>query len=198
MIPVVLASASPIRATLLRNAGVDFTVDPAGIGEDDVKVSLKAEGASAAHVADTLADLKARQVSMRHPGALVIGADQVLECDGVLFDKPYDLTGAKNTLYALQGRTHTLVSAAVISRDRNRIWQQAAKVKMTMRRLGEAEIDAYLARAGDSVCASVGAYQLEGLGAQLFTRVEGDFFTVLGLPLLPILGFLRSQRADAV
>ena len=195
MIPVVLASGSAIRARLLENAGVAFSVDPAGIGEDDVKLSLKAEGASAGHIADALADLKARQVSMRHPGALVIGADQILECDGVLFDKPVNLAAARGTLEALRGRTHTLISATVIARDRTRLWQHLGQVRMTMRPLDDQAIDDYLNRAGESVLSSVGAYQLEGLGVQLFHKVDGDFFTVLGLPLLPILGFLRVQGA---
>ena len=195
MIPIVLASASAVRARLLESAGVTVTVDPAGIGEEDVKASLKAEGASASLIADALADLKARQVSMRHPGALVIGADQVLECDGRLFDKPVDLTGAAETLRALQGRSHKLISAVVVSRDRNRIWQHTGEVRLTMRELDDEAIDRYLARAGNEVCRSVGAYQLEGLGVNLFRRVDGDFFTVLGLPLLPLLDFLRVQGA---
>ena len=130
-------------------------------------------------------------MTRRHPGALVIGADQMLDCEGVWFDKPTGRDGAREQLKALRGRTHRLVSCAVIVRDGERIWHQIDRARLTMRNFSDAFLDEYLDSAGDDVLHSVGAYQLEGLGAQLFHRVDGDFFTILGLPLLPVLGFLR-------
>ena len=190
---LVLASASAARAMLLRRAGVPFRVDAAGIDEAEAKRSLESEGADAAALATALAELKALRVSRRQPGALVLGADQILECNGVRFDKPPDLAHARAQLRALSGRTHALVSAAVVVRDGERLWHATDLARLTMRPLGEAFIDGYLGRVGKTALQSVGAYQLEGLGAQLFTKVEGDHFTILGLPLLPLLDFLRGH-----
>jgi nucleoside triphosphate pyrophosphatase len=190
---LVLASASGSRVAILRHAGLTITQDVAGVDEDAVKLSLRAEGADAAHVATSLADLKAQQVSRRHPDAFVIGADQMLECNGVWFDKPPDLDHARAHLMSLRGRTHDLITAAVVVRNGARVWQHVERATMTMRPLSDAFVDDYLATVGAEVCSTVGAYRLEGLGAQLFTRVEGDFFTILGLPLLPLLDFLRGH-----
>lgn len=191
--PVVLASASRARRTMLAHAGVVVTVDAAHVDEDEVKLAMRADGASVDAIAERLAELKALRVSQRRPGALVIGADQMLECDGVSFDKPRDAGEAAQRLRALAGRTHRLVSAAVVARDGERIWHEADAARLTMRPLSDRFIADYLAALGEEALASVGSYQLEGLGAQLFTRVEGDFFTVLGMPLLPLLGFLRAH-----
>jgi len=190
---LVLASASASRGDRLRRAGLTVAQEPAGVDEDMVKQSLKAEGADAADVALTLGDLKAQQVSRRHPDAFVIGADQMLECNGIWFDKPPDLAHARGHLQALRGRTHELITAAVVVRAGARIWQQVDRATLTMRPFSDAYIETYLAATGAEVCSTVGAYRLEGLGAQLFTRVEGDFFTILGLPLLPLLDFLRGH-----
>lgn len=190
---LVLASASASRADMLRRAGLTVAQEPAGVDEDMVKQSLKAEGADAADVALTLGDLKAQQVSRRHPDAFVIGADQMLECNGIWFDKPPDLAHARGHLQALRGRTHELITAAVVVRAGARIWQHVDRATLTMRPFSDAYIETYLAATGAEVCSTVGAYRLEGLGAQLFTRVEGDFFTILGLPLLPLLDFLRGH-----
>ena len=193
LIRLILASASASRAAVLRQAGLVLEQIPAGVDEEEVKHSLRAEGADAGHVAATLADLKAQQVSRRYPDAFVIGADQMLECNGVWFDKPPDLDHARAHLVSLRGRTHELITAAVVVRGGARIWQHVDRAQLTMRPFSDDFIDGYLRAAGAEVCGTVGAYRLEGHGAQLFSRVQGDFFTILGLPLLPLLDFLRGH-----
>jgi len=190
---LVLASASKARRALLEAAGLEILTDPAAVDEAAVKASLASEGAGPADIALALAELKALRVSPRHPGLIVLGADQILECEGQRFDKPEDLAGARAQLRALEGRRHRLISALVALRDGQRLWHHCGEALLTMRRFSEAFLESYLAAAGPAVLGSVGAYQLEGRGAQLFTRVEGDYFTVLGLPLLPLLDFLRLQ-----
>ncbi len=194
---VVLASASRSRLKLLRHAGLQLRAEPARVDEAEVKTSLCAEQADAAAAAETLAELKATKVSRRVPGALVIGGDQILECEGHWFDKPADRTGAAAHLRALGGKTHALVTAACVVRDGVRIWHHREAPRLTMRPLDEAFIESYLDAAGPEVLETVGAYNLEGLGAQLFTKVSGDYFTILGLPLLPLLGFLREHGVPA-
>jgi septum formation protein len=178
---------------MLLNAGLDFEIEPSGVDEDEVKRSLLGERASAQDIATTLAEMKARRVSTRWPGAMVIGADSTLACEGELYDKPKTLAAAHAQLTALGGRTHELVSSVVVAQNGARLWHETQTGRLTMRPLTDSFLDAYLARAGDAVCASVGAYQLEGLGAHLFSRIEGDYFTVLGLPLLPLLVFLAGH-----
>ena len=190
---LVLASASKARRVLLEAAGLEILTDPAAVDEAAVKASLASEGAGSADIALGLAELKALRVSPRHPGLIVLGADQILECEGQRFDKPEDLTAARAQLRALEGRRHRLISALVALRDGQRLWHHCGEALLTMRRFSEAFLESYLAAAGPAVLGSVGAYQLEGRGAQLFTKVEGDYFTVLGLPLLPLLDFLRLQ-----
>ncbi len=194
---VVLASASRSRLELLRHAGLRLRAEPARIDEAEVKASLRAEQADAAAAAETLAELKAIKVSRRVPGALVIGGDQILECEGQWFDKPPDRARAAEHLRALAGKTHALVTAACVVRDGVRIWHHREAPRLTMRPLDEAFIESYLKAAGPEVLETVGAYRLEGLGAQLFTKVSGDYFTILGLPLLPLLGFLREHGVPA-
>ncbi len=192
--PLILASASKSRANILRAAGVTFEPIPADTDEESVKRSLKAEGASAAQCAEALAELKAVQVSRAYPNAFVIGADQMLECEGAWFDKPADLGGARGHLVALRGKTHVLPTAVAVALDGACIWHHVALPRLTMRGFSESFIDEYLRAAGAAVLTSVGAYQLEGLGAQVFSRIEGDFFTILGLPLLELMAFLREQE----
>lgn len=188
---IILASASAARRTLLEKAGVDFTVYAADIDEDAVKESLRIKGADAAQAAAILAERKAMRVSERHPGQVVVGADQMLECQGNWFDKPKDRTEAKDQLLALAGRPHQLVSAAAAVKDGIVLWRCSDRADLTMRDFGPDTVDAYLDEAGPAALASVGAYQIEGLGIQLFAGVEGSHSTILGLPLLPLLAFLR-------
>jgi len=169
-------------------------VAAAHIDEDEIKRAHRAEGAVALDAATALAEMKARRIAAAHPGTLVIGADQILTLGPEWFDKPADMAHAKAHLRTLSGQIHGLATAAVVVRDGERIWHHAATPRLTMRPLRDAFIDEYLARVGDDALASVGAYHLEGLGAQLFARVDGDFFTVLGLPLLALLAFLREHR----
>ena len=190
---LVLASASPARAKLLRNAGVEIAIDPARIDEAAVKASLLAEGAPPRDVAESLAELKARRSGARHPAALALGADQVLVHRGEILDKPASLDEARAHLRRLRGERHELVSAAVIVTQSEPVWRHVGQARLTMRPFSDDFIDDYLDRVGEAALTSVGAYQLEGIGAQLFSRVEGDYFTILGLPLLEVLGFLRAR-----
>jgi septum formation protein len=190
---IILASASSARRAMLEQAGVRFTVEVAAVDEDAVKQSLRQETKNPARAAEALAELKAVRVSARHPGALVVGADQMLDYDGLWFDKPLGLDQARDQLAALRHRTHRLTSAVVAVKDGRRIWHHTDHARLTMRNFSDAFLDSYLERAGEAVLSSVGAYQLEGLGAQLFLKVDGDFFTILGLPLLPLLDFLREN-----
>lgn len=196
-VPLILASGSVSRRSLLNNAGVAFEVEAAHVDEDEIKLALRAEGASAAQTAETLAELKAQRVSLRYPGVLVIGADQMLDCNGVWFDKPEDLDHAAGHLTALRGKDHQLLSAVCVMRDGVRMWHHNEVATLSMRELSDTFIREYLEAAGEDVLSSVGAYQLESLGIQLFTRIKGDYFSILGLPLLPLLDFLRGHGVIA-
>ena len=194
--PLMLASQSRARQTLLANAGIEFIAVPAEIDERAVQQasSLSAPG----DIAALLAREKALSVSMRRPNNFVIGADQTLALGTRLFTKPDSRAQAAEQLRMLAGNSHELHSAVAVARDGKILFESADMARMTMRRLGEAEIEAYLNEAGAAVISSVGAYQLEGPGVHLFERVEGDHFTILGLPLLALLAFLRSERLLAV
>lgn len=188
---LVLASQSAARAALLVAAGLRFEARPARVDEDAVKRSMHAEAASPEDAALALAGLKAARV--REPDALVIGADQLLVCEGDWFDKPADSAQARTQLTALRGRTHTLVTCVVCRRGGQEIWHHVARPKLRMRAFSDRFLDAYLEAEGDAVLGSVGAYRLEGLGMQLFDQVEGEYAAILGLPMLPLLGFLRQH-----
>ena len=190
---VILASASLSRAAVLGNAGVAIEREPASIDEEAVKNSFRKQNGSAAEVAETLAELKAQRISQRRAGALVIGADQMLQCGGAWFDKPIDLDHARGHLIALRGKTHELSSAVCVVRDGVCLWRHLESAKLTMRPFSDEFLDEYLDAVGQAACSSVGAYRLEDRGGQLFSRIEGDYFTILGLPLLPLLGFLVNQ-----
>jgi septum formation protein len=190
--PLILASQSRTRQALLANAGISFEAVPADIDEREVQ---QASGVSAApDIAALLARRKALSVSSHQPGRFVVGADQTLARGAKLFVKPAGRAQAAEQLRALAGGSHELHSAVAVVRDGKILFEAVTIARMTMRRLGEPEIDAYLDAAGEAVTTSVGAYQLEGLGVHLFERIEGDHFTILGLPLLPLLSFLRSER----
>ncbi len=191
---VVLASASSSRAQILQHAGVSFEVDQASVDEDAVKQSMRAEGADAEAVAVALAELKAMRISPRHADALVIGADQMLDCNGTWFDKPANADQARAHLKALAGRSHELITAVCVAMNGSIIWYHVDRARLTMRQLSNRFIDTYLTECGDSVLGSVGAYRVEGRGVQLFSRIEGDHFTILGLPIIPLLELLRTHQ----
>jgi septum formation protein len=189
---LVLASGSAARRRMLEAAGLAFEVDAPRVDEEAAKATLRAEGLKPRDQADVLAELKALSVSRMRP-EFVIGADQMLAVEGATLDKPKSPDEAREHLLRLRGKTHELITAAVVAREGAVIWRHIDTPKLKMRAFSDAFAEDYLARAGDAVLYSVGAYQLEGLGAQLFERVEGDYFSVLGLPLLPLLAFLREH-----
>jgi len=186
---LVLASASTSRARVLSEAGVAFAVQPAHIDEDAVKAS----GAGGPAVAAGLAELKALRVSASRPGDLVLGADQVLVCEGRILSKAETLAEAAAQLKFLRGKSHMLISALALARDGDVVWRHADEARLAMRDFSDAFLDSYLKAEGEAVLGSVGCYRLEGPGAQLFESVEGDYFSILGLPLLPLLEVLREQ-----
>jgi nucleoside triphosphate pyrophosphatase len=195
--PVVLASKSAARAAMLAAAGVPFATTDAGVDETALKAELLAKGASAREVAVRLADAKACAASAARPGALVVGADQTLELDGRLCDKACDLAGARARLLALRDRPHRLHSAVAAAEGGEVVWRVVESSGLTMRAFSDAFLDGYLAREAGALLGSVGCYRLEGEGAQLFARIEGDYFAILGLPLLPVLAMLRQRGALA-
>lgn len=194
---IILASGSDIRQSLLRNAGIAFDVSVAKIDEEMVKDALISEGATPRDVADALAEGKARKVSMRNPGALVIGCDQTLSFKGRLISKAKTIEEARALLGQMRGERHKLLSAAVIYEDGEPKWRHVGEVRMEMASVTDAYLDGYLARNWHSVQHAVGCYKLEEEGVRLFSRIDGDYFTVLGLPLLPLLSYLSVRGVIA-
>ena len=182
-----LASKSQIRAQVLRGAGLDFEIAPSGVDEDVLKQTHKGDAAA---LAVALAEAKAQAVAAE---GLVLGADQILVCDDVLYDKPKNMDEARRNLTRFRGRTHYLVGGAALLEGGTTIWTHQQLVALTMRDFSDSFLDAYLSAAGEAVLASVGAYQLEGLGAHLFEAIDGDYFSILGMPLLPLLEALRQH-----
>ncbi|MER9577557.1 Maf-like protein [Mesorhizobium sp. M0189] len=192
---IILASGSPFRKALLVNAGVVVEAVPASVDERALEAPLQNSGVSPEDVALVLAEAKATEVSERKPGALVLGCDQTLSLGDELFHKPADMEGARRHLLALSGKTHHLNSAVVLARDGQVLWRHVGIASLTMRKLDSAFIGRHLARVGAKALSSVGAYQIEGEGIQLFEKIEGDYFTIVGLPLLPVLAKLRELGA---
>ncbi len=196
--PLVLGSGSPSRAALLKASGLSFEIDPANIDESAIrKVLTQNNGGAPADIAEVLARAKAETVSERNPGALVIGADQVLALGDLTFEKPQTMEDARQTLLKLQGQTHQLHSAVALARGGEVHWTKIDTAHLTMHPLSPEDIGQYLAAAGEAVLSSVGAYKLESIGVQLFKEIKGDYFTVLGLPLLALLNQLRGEAANA-
>ncbi|MEP1575076.1 Maf-like protein [Roseibium album] len=191
---LVLASGSKIRAELMENAGLVIEIDPADVDERAVEAPLLEAGFPPEDLASVLAEAKANDVSGRRQADLVVGADQILAFEGERRTKPDDMEAARRQLLAFSGKTHELHSAVVISQNGEAVWRQVSTARLTLRDLTPEFIGHYLAAAGDDVLSSVGAYQLEGLGVQLFEKIEGDYFTILGLPMLPLLAELRTLK----
>ncbi|SEN11745.1 septum formation protein [Loktanella fryxellensis] len=191
--PLILASGSAIRATLLRNAGVAFDIVKPRVDEDAIRAALQAEEATPRDVADTLAEMKASRVAARHPDAIVIGCDQVLALGSDILSKPTSPAEATAQLTALRGRSHQLLSAAVIYAEGRPQWRHVGVVRLHMRDASDAYLADYVARNWDEIRQCVGSYQLEAEGVRLFTRIEGDYFNVLGLPLLELLSYLTLR-----
>jgi septum formation protein len=190
---IILASTSAIRLQVLRSAGL--TVDPvaARVDEATIRDALVAEAAHPRDIADTLAEMKARKVAERRPGDLVLGCDQILALDGRIFAKPNSVVEAREQLVQLRGKTHRLLSAIVAYENAEPVWRHVAEARLTMHEFSDAYLDAYLARNWDSVRHSVGGYKIEEEGVRLFSAIAGDHFTILGLPLLPLLAWLGTR-----
>jgi septum formation protein len=190
---VILASGSKIRAELLHGAGVSFDVEIAKIDEAAIIASLKAEEAKPHDIVDLLAEYKAQRIAAKHPDKLVIGCDQILVCDKKIYEKAKSIDQARENLIILRGKAHQLMSAVVIFENGQPVWRHIGRAQLIMRDFSNDFLDDYLGKQGESILSSVGCYKLEEEGAQLFTRIQGDYFTILGIPLLEVLGFLRTR-----
>ena len=190
---IVLASGSEIRAHLLRQAGIEFDCDVPRLDEDAIKSALLAEEAPPRDIADALAEAKARKISGKHPGRLVLGCDQVLDFEGSLLSKPASAEEALRQLQEMRGKRHMLLSAAVIYRDGEPIWRHVGQVRLVMRKCSDTYLADYVSRNWDSIRHAVGAYKLEEEGVRLFASIDGSYFNVLGLPLMELISYLGLQ-----
>lgn len=190
---LILASSSHTRLNMLRAAGIDVASHPARVDEAALRAGLEAEDATPQDIADFLAEMKARKIAERHPESLVLGCDQILEFKGKVWGKPETQEEAKHQLMQLRGQRHQLLSAVVLYHDAKPIWRHVGKARLMMHEFSDNWLDGYIARNWDSIRHSAGAYLLEEEGIRLFSEVEGDYFTILGLPLLPLLGYLRLR-----
>jgi septum formation protein len=196
-VTLILASASESRARILRAAGIPFEIQPARVDEETTKDALLADGASHAAIADALAELKAVRVSAARPDAFVLGADQVGSFEGTLLSKCESMAEASDLLHRMRGKTHELISATVLAKGGVAVWRHTSRSRLTMRSFSDAFLADYLAHEGEVLLKGVGCYRVEGLGAQLFEKIEGDYFSILGLPLVPLLAALRTQGVIA-
>lgn len=191
--PLLLASASTIRLQLLRNAGIEATAQPARIDEDSIRLALQAEAAKPRDIADALAEMKARKLADKHTTALVLGCDQILAFQGQVYGKPETPTEALAQLGAFRGQTHQLISALVLYDEGKPIWRHISEASLTMRPVSDAYLDDYISRNWPALQHCVGGYKLEEEGVRLFSQINGDYFTILGLPLLPLIGYLGTR-----
>ncbi|QUS36432.1 septum formation protein Maf [Falsirhodobacter algicola] len=190
---LILATSSEARRQMMAKSGLDAEAIPARIDEAAIRASLEHEQAKPRDIADTLAEMKARKIAERHPESLVIGSDQVLVMDGQVLGKPEDSAAARDQLCRLRGRAHDLVSAVVVYEDARPVWRHVATARMVMRPFSDAWLDGYLARNGAGLLDTVGGYKLEEEGVRLFTEIRGDWFTIMGLPLLPLLNWMTNR-----
>lgn len=191
--PLLLASASTTRLQLLRNAGIEVTAQPARIDEENIRVALQAEAARPPDIADALAEMKARKLAEKNTTALVLGCDQILAFKGQAYGKPETPTEARAQFCSFRGDTHQLISAVVLYDEGQPIWRHISEASLTMRTFSDDYLDDYLARNWSALQHCVGGYKLEEEGVRLFSKIDGDYFTILGLPLLPLIGYLGSR-----